>query len=161
MAYAHWLMDQDRKSSALKRLQGLVWERGYQAGELRGQIYPDVAPAIERWHGDGLAVAIYSSGSALAQRRLFESTPAGDLTAFLSGFFDTAVGHKISSESYTRIAALLRLRPAEMLFVSDVVTELRAARHAGCQVALSVRPGNPPQPDASGFTAVKSFDEIR
>jgi enolase-phosphatase E1 len=159
-AYAHWLMDLDRKSPALKRLQGLVWERGYQAGELRGEIYEDVPSAIQRWHRDGLAVAIYSSGSVLAQRRLFESTEAGDLTVFISGFFDTAVGHKMSSGSYERIAGALRIRPSDILFVSDVVAELRAARNAGCRVALSLRPGNPPQPDASDFAAVRSFDEI-
>ena len=159
-AYASWLMDRDRKSPALKRLQGLIWERGYQAGELRGEIYADVPPSIERWYRRGLAVAIYSSGSVLAQRRLFESTKAGDLTVFLSGFFDTAVGHKISSGSYERIAAALGLRPPEILFVSDVVTELRAARNAGCRVVLSLRDGNPVQADAAGFPAVQSFDEI-
>jgi enolase-phosphatase E1 len=78
--YVTWLMDRDRKSPGLKLLQGQIWEAGYRAGELRGQVYPDVPPAIRRWHAAGLLVAIYSSGSELAQRRLFESTEHGDLT---------------------------------------------------------------------------------
>ena len=82
--YVTWLMDRDRKSPGLKLLQGQIWEAGYRAGELRGQVYPDVPPAIRRWRAAGLRVAIYSSGSELAQRRLFESTEHGDLTPLLS-----------------------------------------------------------------------------
>lgn len=159
-AYALWLMDRDRKSPALKRLQGLVWERGYQAGDLRGEVFEDVAPAIQRWRQGGVTVAIYSSGSELAQRRLFESTSAGDLTPLIAGFFDTTVGPKISSTSYKRIAAALDRLPTEMLFVSDVTAELRAAAAAGCSVQLSLRHGNPPQPDAADFSAIRTFDEI-
>ena len=87
-------MDRDRKSPALKQLQGLIWERGYQAGELRGQVFPDVPSAIRAWRANGIDVAIYSSGSELAQRRLFESIEDGDLTPFIAAFFDTAVGAK-------------------------------------------------------------------
>jgi enolase-phosphatase E1 len=159
-AYALWLMDRDRKSPALKRLQGLVWERGYQAGDLRGEIFEDVAPALERWHQSGVSVAIYSSGSELAQRRLFESTSAGDLTPFIARFFDTAIGSKVSSASYERIAAALGRSPSQILFVSDVTAELRAAAHAGCPVQLSLRHGNPPQADAAEFSSIRTFDEI-
>src|SRR2546428_7833938 len=34
VAYVHWLMDRDRKSTGLKSLQGKIWQRGYQEGIL-------------------------------------------------------------------------------------------------------------------------------
>lgn len=158
--YVTWLMDRDRKSPGLKLLQGQIWEEGYQAGELRGQVFPDVPPAIRRWRDRGVDVAIYSSGSVLAQRRLFESTPEGDLTPLFAGLFDTAIGAKVSASSYGQIATALRRPPREVLFVSDVTAELRAARHAGLPVVLSLRPGNAPQPDAGEYEQIKSLDEI-
>ena len=160
-AYALWLMDRDRKSPGLKGLQGLVWEQGYRAGLLRGQVFPDVPAAIRRWRHNGLDVAIYSSGSVLAQRRLFESTEHGDLSPLLSGFFDTAVGPKTSADSYARVAKALGREPREVLFISDVTAELVAARAAGLETRLSLRPGNPPQPGADDFEAVTTFDDVR
>jgi enolase-phosphatase E1 len=159
-AYARWLMDRDRKSPGLKHLQGEIWERGYLAGQLRGQVFDDTPEAIKRWRAAGLIVAIYSSGSVLAQRRLFESTVAGDLTSLIGGFFDTGVGPKVAPSSYVRIAEALGLGPAQILFVSDVTAELLAARAAGLQVRLSIRPGNPPQPDSDQFEAIHSLDEL-
>lgn len=159
-AYALWLMDRDRKSPALKLLQGLIWEQGYQAGALRGQVYQDVPDAIRQWRANGCLVAIYSSGSVLAQRRLFESTAYGDLTALLAGFFDTASGSKLAASSYARIAASLGVAPAETLFISDVTAELHAAREAGCQTVLSVRPGNRLQADAYLFTSISKLTAI-
>lgn len=161
LAYLRWLMDRDRKSPALKQLQGLIWERGYQAGELRGQVFPEVSSAIRTWRASGIDVAIYSSGSELAQRRLFESIEDGDLTPFITAFFDTAVGPKQSAESYANIARALGRDPAGILFVSDVTAELAAARAAGMQVLLSIRPGNGAQPEAGHFEGVKTFEEIR
>ena len=159
-AYVRWLMDRDRKSPGLKLLQGRIWERGYRAGELRGQVFADVPDAIRRWHAGGIDIAIYSSGSELAQRRLFESTEHSDLTPFITAFFDTAVGAKISAGSYATIARALGRSPAGILFVSDVAAELSAARNAGLQVLLSLRPGNAVQPGAGEFEAVNSFEEI-
>ena len=158
--YAVWLMDRDRKSPGLKFLQGHIWEDGYQAGELRGQVYADVVPAIERWRAAGSRVAIYSSGSELAQRRLFESTRDGDLTRLFSGFFDTGVGPKVAAASYARLAERLDAPPADVVFVSDVTAELAAARAAGVRVVLSVREGNPPQPHAAEYDAISNFAEL-
>jgi enolase-phosphatase E1 len=140
VAYLVWLMDRDRKSPALKWLQGQVWEEGYRAGALRGEVFDDVGPAFARWSADGIALAIYSSGSELAQRRLFGTTPDGDLTRFISRFFDTAIGPKTAAESYRRIAEEMRRPPERLLFVSDAAAELDAARAAGWQVALCIRP---------------------
>jgi enolase-phosphatase E1 len=161
VAYATWLMDRDRKSPALKLLQGLIWEEGYQAGLLHGEVFSDVPSSIRRWREAGVETAIYSSGSELAQRRLFGSTEHGDVTPLLTGFFDTRVGAKVDAASYRRIASALGRRPVEVLFLSDLTRELLAARHAGCQVALSLRPGNDPQPDAAAYEAVRSFEEIQ
>ncbi len=158
--YLEWLMDRDRKSPALKALQGLIWDEGYAKGELRGQVFPDVPPALARWHAAGLGLAIYSSGSVLAQRRLFQSTDAGDLTPLFNDFFDTDVGAKRDPNSYRRIAAALGLPTSDVLFISDVTAELAAARTAGLQTRLSIRPGNPPQSDASAFESLTDFDSL-
>ena len=158
-AYVIWLMDQDRKSPGLKLLQGQIWDEGYRRGELKGEVFADVAPALRRWRDAGVVVAIYSSGSELAQRRLFATTAHGDLTPLLAHFFDTAVGAKQAAESYRRIARELGMSPDRMLFVSDVTTELDAAHSAGCQVRLCVRPGNRPQPNHE-YPVIESFDNV-
>lgn len=159
IVYAGWLMDRDRKSPALKMLQGHIWDVGYRAGQLRGAVFADVPPALKRWHEEGLILAIYSSGSVLAQRLIFSMTDEGDLTAFISHFFDTAVGPKRSPDSYVRIAEKLQQEPANILFISDVAEELDAAHSAGWQVALAVRPDNF-APNPSGYDTVETFDAL-
>ena len=52
--YVEWLMDRDRKSPGLKLLQGYIWERGYRSGALKGEVFPDVAPAIQAWRRSGI-----------------------------------------------------------------------------------------------------------
>jgi enolase-phosphatase E1 len=158
-AYVEWLMDRDRKSPGLKLLQGQIWERGYAAGLLHGEVFPDVPPALQRWRDSGITIAIYSSGSQLAQRLLFGSTRQGDLTTLISRFFDTEVGAKVAAESYVRIGRELACPVEHVLFVSDVSDELNAAREAGCQTLLCVRPGNRSQPEDT-YTTIRSFDEI-
>jgi enolase-phosphatase E1 len=157
--YVEWLMDRDRKSPALKLLQGRIWEQGYRRGELRGEVFADVAPALRRWRAAGLDVAIYSSGSELAQRLLFSTTSEGDLTPLIAHFFDTAVGPKQAPDSYRRIARALGSRADALLFISDVTTELDAANAAGCQTLLCVRSGNHPQPP-SAYRVIHSLDEV-
>jgi enolase-phosphatase E1 len=157
-AYARWLMDQDRKTTALKSLQGRIWEEGYAAGRLRGQVYDDVPPALARWTGDGRRVAIFSSGSVLAQELLFRHSDHGDLTPFLTGYFDTTTGPKVAAESYRRIAASLGASPHSSLFVSDVVAELDAAQAAGFATTLAVRV--PPGPAGHGHREVATFDAL-
>jgi enolase-phosphatase E1 len=158
--YCEWLMDRDRKSTALKTLQGWVWEEGYARGELVGQVFDDVPPAFERWRAEGRSISIFSSGSVLAQQLLFRHSSAGDLTRFLHSFFDTTTGPKGDSASYRRIAEALAIAPEAVLFVSDVTRELEAAGNAGMQTRLSVRPGNQPQPHADRYDVVSRFDEL-
>jgi len=159
MAYLFWLMDRDRKSTALKSLQGKVWKDGYEAGELVGTVFPDVPEALARWAAKA-RVAIYSSGSVEAQKLIFAHSSAGDLTPFLSAYFDTRVGPKTAAASYAAIAEAMGVKPGEMLFVSDVVRELNPAREAGCITRLSLREGNAPVADAEGHEAIRSFAEI-
>jgi enolase-phosphatase E1 len=157
--YVLWLMDRDRKSAGLKLLQGLIWQRGFTDGTLRGELFPDVAPALDRWRSRSIDVAIYSSGSVLAQRLIFGHTPAGDLTPQISQFFDATIGPKRSSDSYRYIASELHLAPNELLFLSDVHAELAAARAAGFKTLLCARPGNPEQP-REDEASIETFDEI-
>jgi len=158
--YAEQLMAQDRKSPGLKLLQGEIWRFGYRTGELRGDVFPDVPPALQRWRRQGRDVAIYSSGSVLAQRLIFSTTQHGDLTSRLAGYFDTAMGPKQSPESYVRIAEAMEMEAGRLLFISDVATELQAARDAGCSVAMCVRPGNPVQQRLAGVPVITTFDDV-
>jgi enolase-phosphatase E1 len=159
LEYVFSLMDRDKKSPGLKALQGLIWQDGYKSGELRGQVYPDVPPAFERWRARGLDIYIYSSGSVLAQQLLFGSTKAGDLTKVLKGYFDTAVGPKTSPDSYRVISERVHIAPSEMLFISDVVQELDAARASGMCTVLCVRGTDAPSHPES-HPIIRSFDEI-
>lgn len=155
--YIDWLIDRDRKSTGLKSLQGKIWRQGYRDGSLKSQVFADVAPALERWRAAGLKISIFSSGSVLAQQLLFAHTDAGDLTKFIDGYFDTNVGKKAEAESYRKIAVAMDLKPSEILFISDVVAELEAAKEAGMKTLLSIRPGNSLQ---EWPQAIHSFDEV-
>ena len=159
LPFLFWLMDRDRKSTALKALQGRIWRDGYESGALVSEVYPDVVPALARFRAAGIGVSIYSSGSVLAQRLLFAHTNGGDLRPYLSAYFDTTTGGKKEPASYTRIALKLGLAPGHILFVSDAAEELDAAEQAGMEVALCVRPGTP-EPTASRHRVVRSLDEI-
>lgn len=158
-AYALWLMERDRKSTGLKSLQGKIWEAGYRSGELRGEVYPDVAPALARWRGQGRRLAIFSSGSVLAQKLLFAHSTAGDLTPYLDSYFDTSTGPKQDASSYRRIAEGLALPPGTILFLSDVIAELDTARHAGLHTGLSIRADALP-PLEQAHPIIRTFDDL-
>lgn len=159
IAYVDWLIATDRKTTALKSLQGKIWEQGYRNGELQGEVFHDVPVALRRWHRRNIHISIFSSGSILAQKLLFAYTPWGDLTRHLSNYFDTTTGSKTSPGSYRQIQDCLGLDSSEIVFISDVTAELDAATSAGLQVLLSERPGNRPQP-ANLYPAIQSFDQI-
>ncbi len=152
-------MDGDRKTTALKSLQGKIWKDGYASGELKGHVYPDVEPALRRWNAAGERVYIYSSGSIAAQKLLFGASDAGDLLPLLAGHFDTTSGHKRDAASYATIAESIGEPASSITFATDVLEEAQAAHEAGMNVVLSVRPGNPAlAPNA--FKTVTSFDAI-
>ena len=157
--YLNWLMDRDRKSTALKSLQGRIWKGGFECDELKGTLFEDVPPALERWSSAG-HVAIYSSGSVAAQMLLFQHSSFGDLTPLIAGYFDTRTGSKTAKESYESIAAAMDCKPGEVMFFSDVVRELDPARDAGCLTRLVVREGNAPVEDGHGHRKIRTFKVI-
>ena len=158
--YVTWLMDRDRKSTALKALQGRIWEKGYTSGQLVAPVYDDVPAALRRWREHGVGAGIFSSGSVLAQQLLFRHSSAGDLTPLIQWHFDTSVGAKTEVESYRRIASAIDAPAAEILFISDVVGELDGARDAGLQTILCHRPGEPEPGERHDHPVIGSFDEL-
>ena len=157
--YARHLMRLDRKSTGLKALQGLIWDEGYRSGALRGQVFPDVAPALAAWARSGVRLRIFSSGSVRAQKLLFGQSAAGDLARLFEGFHDTTTGPKQEPASYRAIAAAFALPPDSILFLSDVRGELDAAAAAGLRTGLLRRPGNRPA-DAGPHPVYSSFSEL-
>lgn len=151
-----WL-DEDKKATPLKALQGLIWERGYRAGDYAGHVYADATRNLRRWHEAGLPIYVYSSGSTQAQELLFRHSDAGDLTPLFAGYFDTRVGPKREQDSYAAIANDIRLPPDEILFLSDVAAELDAAEAAGMRTIQLVRDGTI---ERGRHRAVQDFDEI-
>ena len=137
----------------------MIWKEGYESGELRSIVYDDVPSAFERWANEGKTIAIYSSGSVLAQKLLFGYTNHSDLTPHISHYFDTEVGHKRDDGSYEKIADELKFEPNQILFLSDIPEELSAASAAGMDVRMVVRPGNA-ETRSSTFPVITSFDEI-
>ncbi len=158
-AYARHLMAEDRKSTGLKLLQGLIWEEGYRTGELRGHVFPDVPPALKTWRDAGVRLRIFSSGSVRAQKLLFGNTDHGDLTPLFEGFHDTTTGPKREAASYAAIAGAYDLPAKEILFLSDVREELDAAAAAGMRTGLMVRPGNRPA-EAGEHEVYRDFGEL-
>lgn len=158
-----WI-DQDRKHTALKALQGMIWADGYKSADFTSHMYPDAAPALRRWKDQGQRLYVYSSGSVPAQRLLFGHSDAGDLTELFSGWFDTEVGGKRERDSYARIAESIGLPANEILFLSDVVEELDAAREAGLATVLIDRLDDYPQPREGeathGHARAESFAQV-
>ncbi|MGA9333763.1 MAG: acireductone synthase [Rudaea sp.] len=153
-----WI-DEDRKSTPLKALQGMIWKRGYEDGDYRAHIYPEVPAKLRAWHERGLRIFVYSSGSVDSQQLFFGYSEAGDLRSLFDGYFDTQTGPKRDAESYRTIAASIDLPAAQIAFLSDVEAELDAARTAGMQTVLLARA--PDTCPAQGkHTCVTDFDAI-
>lgn len=154
-----WI-DQDRKSTALKALQGMIWKEGYAAKDFRAHIYPEVAKRLRAWQIAGKRLYVYSSGSVPAQKLFFGHTEVGDLKPLFSGYFDTETGPKREAESYRRIATAIGVPAGEILFLSDITEELDAARAAGMQTTLLARapshcPVNGAHPCVADFDAIE------
>lgn len=152
-----WI-DEDRKLTPLKTLQGLIWRRGYDDGSLQGHVYADTPVYLRRWHAQGLRLYVYSSGSEDAQRLIFGHSLAGDLTPLFSGYFDTRIGGKREADSYRAILAQIGLPGAAVLFLSDIGAELDAARAAGMQTCQLLRDAQaqaaPAHPQARDFSEI-------
>ncbi|MEJ2406911.1 MAG: acireductone synthase [Candidatus Thiodiazotropha sp.] len=153
-----WI-DDDKKITPLKALQGMIWEAGYRNGDFSGHIYEDAVRNLKLWKEKGVRLYVYSSGSVYAQKLLFGFTEYGDLTPLFSGYFDTRTGHKQESSSYEIITSEIGERAGDILFLSDVREELDAARAAGMQTRWLVRDAESIEPQAP-HAQVKDFDAI-
>jgi enolase-phosphatase E1 len=152
-----WI-DEDKKVTPLKSLQGLIWEAGYQNGDFKGHVYQDAAESLKAWKAKGLDLYVYSSGSVYAQKLLFAHTEYGDLTSLFTGYFDTHIGGKKEQESYREIAKQIDIPADQILFLSDIKEELDAAKAAGFQTSLLIR-GSAPDPQVE-HRQVSSFDFV-
>ena len=150
-------MDEDRKSTALKALQGVIWRDGYLNGDFTGHLYPDVLPSLKKWKQQGIDLYIYSSGSVAAQKLLFGYSDEGDITSLFSDYFDTHVGAKREEQSYRTIAALIGHPAGQILFLSDIHQELDAAELAGFRTVQLIRGDGD---TASHHHQVPRFDDI-
>jgi len=151
-----WIHD-DRKATPLKALQGLVWKRGFEQHDFTGHIYEDAARNLRTWYDSGINLYVYSSGSVQAQQLLFGHSDAGDLRPLFKGYFDTRIGHKRETGSYRAIIDSIGIEPAKILFLSDIVEELDAAREAGMQTIQLVRDADT---RTDTHTVAHNFDEI-
>lgn len=133
-----WI-EEDKKTTPLKALQGMIWEEGYESGDYKGHLYPDAYEKLRELKDKGLSLYVYSSGSVKAQELLFKYSEFGDIRKLFDGFFDTRTGSKKDPASYTRIAKETGISPEYILFLSDVEEELNAAAKAGLQTAYILR----------------------
>eukprot|EP00731_Ephydatia_muelleri_P035646 Em0144g16a len=148
-----WLMRADRKLPT------------YHSGGVNYSsfsVYADAVQQIGAWHSRGIGVWIYSSGSVEAQKLLLKYSEAGDLLESISGHFDTAVGGKRDHSSYTTIAERMGVDAPNILFITDIIEEAKAAHSAKMKVAIAVRPGNAPLSDTDKklFPMVEDFSSL-
>jgi len=160
IAYLQLLIKQDRKLTALKDLQGLLWAEGYASGDLKGPLFTDVAPALRRWHQQGAVLAVYSSGSVAAQQLLYGHSTEGDLRSLFSHWFDTRTGAKQDIASYRAISQAMGVDSSKVLFISDSLLECQAAEAAEMQVLFSDRDGNPGR-DNGSFERIRSYEDLQ
>jgi enolase-phosphatase E1 len=155
--FIQWI-DEDKKITPLKSLQGLIWEAGYRQGDFNGHVYSDAVQNLKKWHDEGIALYVYSSGSVYAQKLLFGYSDFGDMTPLFSGYFDTHIGGKREQASYEKIAAHLGLPADTILFLSDIKEELDAARAAGFKTIWLTRESAPNA--QAEYRQVANFDQI-
>ncbi|MEZ0322868.1 MAG: acireductone synthase [Hydrogenothermaceae bacterium] len=154
-----WI-EEDKKITPLKQLQGIIWEDGYKSGELKGYIYPDAYKKLKEWFEKGIKLYVYSSGSVRAQKLLFSHTNYGDLTYLFNGYFDTNIGSKIEPESYKKISQIIGFNPQNTLFLSDNPEEIKAAAQSGIKVYRLVRPNDVDYIENFSYPQIASFEEI-
>lgn len=157
--FCKYLVSKDRKLGILKEIQGRIWKKGYESGELKSTIFSDVPIFLERIKKSGKRAAVYSSGSVEAQVLIYKYCEAGDLTIYFENYFDTAVGGKKEASSYTKIAEKLSLSPRSIVFFTDIKEEADAALQAGVRPIIVSRPGNHPQAEHK-YQVIENFSKI-
>jgi enolase-phosphatase E1 len=151
-----WI-DEDRKATPLKALQGMIWKDGYRNGDFVAHVYPDAHEALQRYKAEGRRLYVYSSGSIAAQRLFFAHTAYGDLTPLFSGYFDTTSGGKREAASYRGIAEAIGTAPRDIVFFSDIEAELDAAADAGLATFWLRRGATEPPPPGTRHAAGPDF----
>jgi enolase-phosphatase E1 len=154
--YLYFLISVDRKNSGLKEIQGYIWQKGYESGEIKSIIFNDAVDFFRELKSRNKSIVIYSSGSILAQKLIFQYSNFGDLTPMLSGYFDTTIGHKRESSSYLNILSKLETSSQNMVFFTDIVPEAVASKAVGIDSYILLRPGNAPQ-DTKDFPKISDF----
>lgn len=119
-----WQMSTDRKSTALKQLQGHIWQLGYTSGEIVSQIYDDVLPNMRKWQSHGICNYIYSSGSIGAQKLLFAHTAQGNVLDLITDHFDTTTGMKQEVNCEHPFMVAMRFVSCYRLFMRQYVSYL-------------------------------------
>ena len=157
--YLLLLIDIDKKSTALKDLQGKIWLHGYQSGEIKAELFHETPACLQEWSERNLAISSYSSGSIQAQKLIYQYSNSGDLTRHIQQWFDTHTGPKKEAESYSIISQKLEAPPQAILFISDNAQECSAAKQADLCTLFSKREGNPDQ-NPQGHTTITSLNEV-
>ena len=152
-----WI-DEDKKITPLKAIQGLIWESGFKKGAYKGHMYKDAVKNLQKWSRQGIHLYIFSSGSVYAQKLIFGHTSYGDLTPLFEGYFDTTIGGKKEVFAYNQIIQTLKHNPSEILFLSDIQEELDAAGKAGMHTHWIIRDGE--IHSKAAHRQVKDFDHI-
>lgn len=148
--------EEDKKVTPLKTIQGIIWEKGYLNGDIKGHLYDEVADSLKGWDTQQIQMGVFSSGSIAAQKLLFGHSIFGDLTIFFQNYFDTTTGGKRDIETYEKIVVELGLDSNTILFLSDITEELEAADKAGMQTCQLVRQGT----EVNWKNNVSSFEQI-
>lgn len=149
----------DQKITPLKTLQGYIWETGFKNNHFQGHLYEDAYRNLQQWQQAGIKLYVFSSGSVKAQKLLFGYSQYGDLTYLFEGYFDTQIGNKKTVEAYQNIAQAIALAPEQILFLSDVIAELDAAKTAGYHTLLLDRQQS--YQNYQGHNVVNDFDAIK
>lgn len=155
----HEWIDQDKKVTPLKALQGLLWEKGYRDSDFKGHVYQDAYDQLKQWHKNGIKLYVYSSGSIYAQKLLFSYSDFGDMTTLFEGYYDTAIGHKQEKQSYQNIISDIKQPAEQILFLSDIEQELNAAHEAGMKTQWLVRDAE--TKTSAQHPQVKNFSDIK
>lgn len=159
VSYLQYLIRVDRKSKPLKEIQGQIWKVGYDKGELKSILFPDVPVFFQNLEYRQIQIGIYSSGSVEAQKYIFKHSKYGDLTKYISFYFDTNVGGKREKKSYEEISRQIKINSNRILFFTDVKEEADAALDANYSVCILDRPGNNPQPSHS-YPTIQNFSNL-
>lgn len=165
--YLHHAITLNQPSKALQSIEEKIWTVGYQSGQIVSAFFVDVFPAFQRWTAARKSIYIFSSVGVQGQSLLFHYSKSGDLTPYISRYYDTTLGAKHEPESYrilvkkiaTTISSEKTIEAKDILFISDSVAELQAAATIGIKGLLANRLNNHAA-NVETFTTIKDFSQM-